>query len=67
MAGVGGLLLAICCIAIVALGLGLATASWGQTGGWASRIAAGAAITVGAACLCLAALHSAADALALLP
>jgi hypothetical protein len=65
--GAVGLLLAVVCIAIVAVALGLAAATWGQAGGWAARIAAGAAVTVGAACLCLAALHSAADALALLP
>lgn len=63
-----GLLLAIVCIAIVAVALGVAVASWdGHTPSWAPRLARGAAVTVGAALLLLAALHPAADAHALLP
>jgi hypothetical protein len=64
MAAAAGLVLAIVCIAIVALALGLAVASWGHADPtWAPRLARGAAVTVGTTCLLLSALHPIAQAL----
>lgn len=64
MAATAGLLLAIACITIVALGFGLAVASWGRTGpAWTVRIARGVAVTVGTTCLLLSAVHPIAQAL----
>lgn len=68
MAAAGGLLLAIACIAIVAVALGIAVASWSSDEpAWGPRVLRGAAITLGVACLLLAALHPAATLIALLP
>lgn len=64
MSAVGGLLLALACIAIVAVALGVAVACWdGHTPTWAPRILRGAAVTVGITCLLIAALHPIAQAL----
>lgn len=64
MGAAAGLVLAITCIAIVALALGLAVASWGSTTpAWSLRIARGVVVTVGATCLLLSALHPIAQAL----
>ena len=55
MAAAGGFLLAITCIAIVALALGLAVAAWDSlTAAWWPRIARGSAVTVAATLLLLA-------------
>jgi hypothetical protein len=64
MAAAGGFLLAVVCIAIVALALGLAAATWSSSEPtWGPRIARGTAITVGVALLLLAAVHPIAQAL----
>lgn len=58
MAAAGGLVLAIVCITIVGLGLGLAVGTWTQhEPTWAPRIARGTVVTVGITCLFLAELH----------
>jgi len=68
MATAGGLLLAVACIAIVAVALGLAVASWdAHTPTWAPRILRGTAVTVGVTCLLLATIRPATAVLALLP
>lgn len=59
-----GLFLAAVCIGIVGLALGLAVACWDDhTPTWAPRLIRGTAVTVGAACLLLAALPPIAQAL----
>ncbi|MEI5522517.1 hypothetical protein WB388_18100 [Streptomyces brasiliscabiei] len=64
MTGVAGLFLAAVCIGIVGLALGLAVACWDDhTPAWAPRLLRGAAVTIGAACLALAALPPIAQAL----
>ncbi|WP_329336126.1 hypothetical protein OG252_13200 [Streptomyces sp. NBC_01352] len=56
IAAVGGFLLALVCIAIVALAFGLAVAAWSSfEPTWGPRIARGTAVTVGVTCLLLAA------------
>lgn len=57
IAAAGGFLLALVCIAIVALALGLAVAAWSTfETTWGPRIVRGTAVTVGFTCLLLAAL-----------
>lgn len=64
MAAAGGFLLAVVCIAIVALALGLAVAVWGDIEPtWGPRIARGTAVTVGVTCLLLAVAHPIAQAI----
>ncbi|MBD9703396.1 hypothetical protein IHE56_15160 [Streptomyces sp. ID01-12c] len=64
MTGAAGLLLAVVCVAVVGLALGLAVACWDDhTPTWAPRLIGGTAVTVGALCLFLAALQSIAQAL----
>ncbi|WP_371579451.1 hypothetical protein [Streptomyces sp. NBC_01314] len=59
-----GLLLAAVCIGIVGLALALAVACWDDhTPTWAPRLLRGTAVTIGAACLLLAALQPIAQAL----
>lgn len=55
MAAVCGLLLAFVCMTIVAIALGLAVAAWGTPAPASLRIARGTAVTVGFACIALAA------------
>jgi uncharacterized protein (DUF983 family) len=64
MIGPAGLLLAVVCIAVVGLALGLAVACWDDhTPTWAPRLLRGTVITVGAICLLLATLQPIAQAL----
>ncbi|MBE4790996.1 hypothetical protein [Streptomyces caniscabiei] len=64
MTGAAGLLLAIVCITVVGLALGLAIACWDDhTPTWAPRLIRGTAVTIGALCLFLAALQPIAQAL----
>lgn len=54
-----GLLLAFVCFAIEAIALGLAVAAWGTPAPAGLRLARGTAVTVGIACIVLAAIHPA--------
>ncbi|MDX2700787.1 hypothetical protein [Streptomyces ipomoeae] len=55
MIAVAGGLLALACIAVVGVALGVAVAAWGdRTPAWGSRIAYGAVVTVGTTALLLA-------------
>lgn len=64
MTAVSGLILAITCIAIVAIAVGLAVACWdNHTPTWTPRIVRGAIVTIGVACILLAASHPIAQAL----
>jgi hypothetical protein len=68
MTAVAGLLLALACLAIVALGFAVAVAAWAHADStWGPRIARGAVVAVGASLLLLAAWQPAATLLALLP
>lgn len=62
MAAVCGLLLAFVCMTIVAIALGLAVAAWGTPAPAGLRLARGTAVTVGFACIALAAFHPIAQA-----
>jgi len=64
MAAVGGLLLTLVCIGIVALAVGLVIACWDHhTKTWGPRFARGAVVGFGLSCLLLAAAHPIAQAL----
>ena len=52
-----GIVLALVCFSIVATALGIALAAWGTPAPVGLRLARGSVVTVGLACIALAALH----------
>lgn len=57
MSAAVGVVLALVYFTIVAIGLGLAVAAWGTPAPASLRLARGSAVTIGLACIAVAAVH----------